>query len=477
MKKTARRILNWAASTCQALSCRLATDDVTTPAGSEATPADADTAMKDVLTALADLQAQVTALKAELAELKAGQEKEEQEKNTQKEKKAEKPLADHSRSAVVQFNEQFLKERYELRYNVLKRATEYRARSASGDGPWQPLTERDLNRLTVEQLKAGGGSWSYAMRLCTESSSVPSYHPVHDWLQSCPAWDGRDHIGDLARRVPTSYERWPEFFHRWVLAMVAQATGMGGRHGNSMVPLLIGGQGLRKSTFCRSILPPELREYFMDDIKMDSAEQVERVLARMWLVCIDEYNAKTPREQARIKRLLTEKDVQVRRPRSEEYRLVPRLCSFIATTNDPQPLPSGDGTRRYLCVEVEGMIDLESPIDHRQLFAQALAELRREGCVYWFTAEDEAEIQRHNEPYQQASALETVLPALFEPTLDRRRENLWQVQAVQKVLARELRTADVPSLRQLASAMKALRWPQGAACGTRGYYLRVRSEE
>ena len=39
---------------------------------------------------------------------------------------------------------------------------------------------------------------------------------------------------------------------------------------------------------------------------------------------------------------------------------------------------------------------------------------------------------------------------------------------LQKVLARELRTADVPSLRQLASAMKALRWPQGAACGTRG---------
>ena len=73
--------------------------------------------------------------------------------------------------------------------------------------------------------------------------------------------------------------------------------------------------------------------------------------------------------------------------------------------------------------------------------------------------------------------LETVLPAIFTPTTDRRRENLWQVHAVQKVLAERLRTADVPNLRQLADAMKALRWPQGAVCGTRGFYLKVKNEE
>jgi len=488
---------------------------------------------------LAEEKAELTKAKAELAEEKAElrEEKAEQAKGGECRpaptadmeiggaKASQRAGLGTDRAAVIRFNKQFLQERYDLRYNVLKRTTEFRPKTsngvttplpnrggaggeapsggvggeaaggeAAGGGPWRPLTERDLNQLTVEQLEAGGGSWSYAMKLCVESSAVPSYNPVTAWLGSCPAWDGHDHIGDLARRVPTSYDRWPEFFHRWMLAVVAQAVasvpgfkfqGSGFKfqdsgskfYGNSMVPLLIGGQGLRKTTFCRSLLPPELREYFMDDIKMDSAEQVERVLARMWLVCIDEYNAKTPREQAKIKRLLTEKDVQVRRPRSDEYRLVPRLASFIATTNDPAPLPSGDGTRRYLCVEVEEAIDLDGTIDYPQLYAQALTELQQEGCRWWFDADDEAEIQRHNQPYQQASPLETVLPSLFEPTTDRRRENLWQVQAVQKVLAEKLRTADVPNLRQLADAMKALRWPQGAACGTRGYYLKMKNEE
>ena len=489
------------------------------------------------MNALASLNATVTALKEELAAIKA-----ELADVRQKMSAPPLPLADslgaaeekqpgkaggrlaNDRSAVIRFNKQFLNDHYDLRYNILKRATEFRPKQCSatpaptvpgvttaipGGGAasrvsgglpagntspastlpsggrvragasFQPLTDRGLNRITVEQLEAGGASWSYAMKLCIESSEIPCYNPVTAWLDSCPRWDGHDHIGDLARRVPTGYDRWPEFFHRWMLALVAQAKGMS-THGNAMVPLLIGAQGLRKSTFCRALLPPELREYFMDDIKMDSAEQVERVLARMWLVCIDEYNAKTPREQAKIKRLLTEKDVQVRRPRSSEYHLVPRLASFIATTNDPTPLPGGDGTRRYLCVEVEGEISLPGSdgtgdaIDYRQLYAQALAELQQEGCRWWFDADDEAEIQRHNAPYQQTTPLETVLPSIFTPTTNRRRENLWQVHAVQKVLAERLRTADVPNLRQLSDAMKALRWPQGAVCGTRGYYLELR---
>ena len=57
--------------------------------------------------------------------------------------------------------------------------------------------------------------------------------------------------------------------------MVAQALNINRDHGNSMVPLLIGGQGIRKSTFCKNILPPSLREYYMDDIKMDNAEQAK----------------------------------------------------------------------------------------------------------------------------------------------------------------------------------------------------------
>jgi predicted P-loop ATPase len=207
---------------------------------------------------------------------------------------------------------------------------------------------------------------------------------------------------------------------------------------------------------------------------MDNAEQVERVLGRMWLVNIDEYDSKTQREQAKIKRLLTEKDVQVRKMRSDQYTMTPRLCSFIATTNDPTPLPSGDGTRRYLCIEVTGKVDMSGQIPYKQIFAQAVTELQDSDCIYWFTDVDEREIQNHNSHYQQESAPEMVLTQIFKPTEQHRQENFWTVTAIQKELANHLKSGDVPNVTNLGNSIKKLRWQKFKKNGIRGYYLKLR---
>ena len=388
-----------------------------------------------------------------------------------------RPLSQmNEKERIMRSIEDFLSRRYQLRYNVVKQVTEFRPNDLRFK-QWKPLTDRDLRSLVVEEMKEGGESWMSDIRTYVESAHVSDYNPIHEFLAACGKWDGKaNYIEDFARRLPTDYERWPLYFHRWLLAMVAQALDINRDYGNSMVPLLTGEQGYFKTQFCNHILPPSMREYYMDDIKMDNAEQVERVLGRMWLVCIDEYNAKTEREQAKIKRLLTEKDVQVRKMRSDQYTMKPRLCSFIATTNDLTPLPSGDGSRRYLCVEVTGQADMSGRIPYKQMFAQAVAELREPGCVYWFTSEDEREIQRHNRQYQQESSMEMVLPALFEPVKVHKKEFLWQVQAIQEELAKHLKASDVPNLKQLGEALKALKWPRGGVNGQRGYYLRLRRQ-
>ena len=207
---------------------------------------------------------------------------------------------------------------------------------------------------------------------------------------------------------------------------------------------------------------------------MDNAEQVERVLGRMWLVNIDEYDSKTSREQAKIKRLLTEKEVQVRKMRSDQYTMTPRLCSFIATTNDLTPLPSGDGTRRYLCVEVTGKVDMSGKIPYKQMFAQAVTELKDPNCVYWFTSDDEQEIQQHNRQYQQESAPEQLLSELFEPSSVHKKENFWTTTAIQQELGKHLKQSDVPNLTVLGKSIKKLRWRRNKNNGIKGYYLRLR---
>ena len=380
----------------------------------------------------------------------------------------------NEKERIMRSIEDFLSRRYELRYNVIKGMTEFRLNDLRFK-PWKPLTDRELKSMVVEEMKEGGESWMNDIRTYIESAHIPDYNPIHEFLAACGNWDGKhDYIEEFAKRLPTNYEHWPKYFHRWFLAMVAQALDINHDYGNSMVPILIGDQGYFKSQFCNHILPASLQEYYMKDIKMDNAEQVERVLGRMWLVNIDEYDSKKPNEQAKIKRLLTEKNVQVRRMRSEHYTMTPRLCSFIATTNDLTPLPSGDGTRRYLCIEVTRKVDMSGRIPYKQMFAQAVAELRDPDCVYWFTSDDEREIQAHNAHYQESSSLEQVLLALFEPSNVRKKENFWQVQTIQQELAKRLKSSDVPNLKTLGETLKKLRWPRGGTSGIRGYYLKLK---
>ena len=391
-----------------------------------------------------------------------------------------KPLGDcplsqmNEKERIIRSIEGFLTRRYQLRFNVVKQQREFRPNDLHFRD-WRPLTDRELKSIVVEEMKEGGESWMNDLRTYIESAHISDYNPVHEFLAGCGRWDGRrNYIEDFARYLTTDYADWPRYFHRWFLAMVAQALNLSRDYGNSMVPLLIGTQGVRKSTFCKNILPPAMREYYMDDIKMDNAEQVERVLGRMWLVCIDEYNAKTPREQAKIKRLLTEKDVQVRRMRSDQYTMTPRLCSFIATTNDPTPLPADDGSRRYLCVEVTGEAKLPPTIPYRQMYAQAVSELE-DGALYWFTSDDERSIQEHNRRYQQHSSVEQVLSALFAPAPEHRRRYFWQVLDIQKELEKHLKKSDVPTLKAIGQTLKALRWPRGGIKGQNGYYLTLRT--
>ena len=423
---------------------------------------------------------------------------------------------DTYRADSIRFNEQYLRDHFDLRYNTMLKTTEFRPRSASAPvpegfpeglpectapaageisradsvsgglpageclpedtAPWRPITDRDLNALTVGQLLAGGQSWTYGMRLCIDSTRVESFNPVTDYLGSLPAWDGRrDYIADLAARVPTHYKEWPQLFRRWFLAMVAQARGMSPDHGNSLVPLLIGAQGTGKSTFCKMLLPRSLRQYYMDDIKMDNAEQVERVLGRMWLVNIDEYDSKTQREQSKIKRLLTERDVQVRRPRSDQYVLTPRVCSFIATTNDDRPLSDPTGSRRYLCVELSGAIDTTTPVPHDQLFAQALYELEH-GAPFFLTREEEAMMEAHNEQYCRHRVLENAVRTILEPA-PVSRDTLQSSSDIEDLLSSVFRPQDMPSPKLLVAALRSAGFRSGAQQGKHGWYVRRRPSD
>ena len=309
----------------------------------------------------------------------------------------------------------FLNSHYELRRNVMRGVAEYRERRGFGFS-FRDLTEEARNSITMRALEQGIKCWDKDIRRYVNSDDISVYDPLNDYLEHLTPWDGEDRVTPLARRVPTDYEEWPHLFHIWMRSMVAMWLGKGQLTGNALVPLLIGRQGCGKSSFCRILLPRVLQDYYNDRINFKNEQDLNLGLTSFALINLDEFDKITKRQQIVLKYLVSTADLRYRPPYGKAYTVNRRYASFIGTTNEPMPLTDPSGSRRFVCVTVDGLIDFLTPIYHDQLYAQLLQEIDQ-GERYWLTKDEERSLMQHNEQYQQMNGLGEMLLSLIDRPL------------------------------------------------------------
>lgn len=318
----------------------------------------------------------------------------------------------------------FLNANYEIRKNVMRGVAEFRERTGIGFS-FRDLTEEARNSITMRALRQGIKCWDKDIRRYVNSDDIELYDPLNEYLEGLPKWDGKDRVEALARRIPTSYESWPELFHLWMRSMVAMWMGKGQLTGNSLVPLLIGRQGCGKSSFCRILLPQQLRDYYNDRINFKNETDLNLGLTSFGLINLDEFDKITQRQQIVLKYLVSTADLKYRPPYGKAYSEHRRFASFIGTTNEMMPLTDPSGARRFVCVLVEGDVDFRSPVDYTQLYAQLLYEIQH-GERYWPTREQELELIHRNLSYQQVSGLgEMLMSVLQRPADDDDEQAAW----------------------------------------------------
>ena len=306
----------------------------------------------------------------------------------------------------------FLNSNYELRKNVMRGVAEYRTRTGIGFS-FQDLTEEARNSITMRALEQGIRCWDKDIRRYVNSDDIERYDPVNDYLDHLPRWDGKDRVTPLAERVPTEWKEWTHLFHIWMRSMVAMWLGKGQLTGNALVPLLIGRQGCGKSSFCRILLPRELQDYYNDRINFKNENDLNLGLSSFGLINLDEFDRVTQRQQIVLKYLVSTADLKYRPPYGKAYTTNRRYASFIGTTNEQTPLTDPSGSRRFLCVFIDGDIDFETPVQHDQLFAQLMDEIRQ-GERYWLTKEEERALMEHNLQYQRLNGLGEMLMAVVQ---------------------------------------------------------------
>ncbi len=307
------------------------------------------------------------------------------------------------------FNQQllhhYLSSRYLFRRNVITGGLEYNERGKYLLS-WRPLTAHTQNTICLNAMKAGIEIWDKDLTRYLQSDYVTDFDPVQEWLYALPEWDGIDRLGQLTASVKNCNPQWDSDFRVWMRSMVSQWMNRGGMYGSSIVLMLIGGQGTGKSTFCKRLMPEELNAYYNDRIDFTNKREAERALMRFCLICMDEFDQITPSQTAYLKHIIQKSDIKWRKMYQDDIEQRRRYAAFCATTNSPTPLTDPTGSRRYL--DLTDRIDTAFGIDHRQLYAQIVSEIRS-GKPTFFSVADELRIQQMNQSYYREQPLETVV--------------------------------------------------------------------
>lgn len=302
----------------------------------------------------------------------------------------------------------YLETHCSLRRNVLTGETLF----TDDEGIYKPLSREAANTLMLQARQQGVDLTPETLEAFVASTLIEPWSPAESWLDNLPEWDGTDRVEPLARRIVTNIAEWPQSFHTWMLQMVARWRGTKVGQRDVTVPMLVGQFGLGKTSFCNLLLPPELRRYYVDKIKLRSTAEVHDLVCGNLLVCLDEFYQGNDDQAPLTQYLFSRREPIFRQPYGVTKEPRRAFAAVIGTTGNLHPMTDAAGAARLVCVEVERKIDLQTPIDYEQLYAQLQAELD-DGRNWLLTDADRERRAIQNAPYQEADNLVKMVQTLY----------------------------------------------------------------
>ena len=344
-------------------------------------------------------------------------------------RKKEKENDSSHKKATVEEMEEFINGYMKFRMNMLTHQIEtqliadaYTDRPEASACHWQRLTDHIENSLWCAMQHHGMAVNLNELHTLLGSDFVKEYHPLKEYLDGLPPWDGEtDYIDRLAAMVhvkesphsPLQQDksrerndlsetpvRFADILKRWMVSMIAAA--LDETVVNQVILTLIGRQGSYKTSFMQHILPPVLSEYYTT--KSNSSRMTKDDLFTMTenlVINLEEIDTMPPSELNQLKAMVTQRYVDERRAYGRNKVHLPHVASFVATGNNLQFLTDDTGNRRWLPFEVE---DIDSPweadIPYESIYSQTYALYQDINFRYWFTDKEIQQLRGHVQQFE-----------------------------------------------------------------------------
>ncbi len=195
------------------------------------------------------------------------------------------------------------------------------------------------------------------------------------------------------------------YIKKSLIAAVARARKPGVKAEDICV--LVGGQGLRKSTFWKELFGAD---WFTDEFTASGDRDELMKLHRFWGIELGEIeHIYKKADVSSIKKFLSNTVDPYRIPYDREIKEHPRSCLLVGTSNEQELLHDPTGNRRFFIIPVTKMIPIEELIRDRDLIWAAANHLYQMGHQWYLTHTEYALQAEANKEYQSADPWEEVI--------------------------------------------------------------------
>ena len=326
-----------------------------------------------------------------------------------------------------------------------------------GSEYWREMTKHDINSIVCHCAQEYDANiTSREVMTALQSDLIPDVHPLREYVLSCGEWteeqpDWIDWVAQQVRTLPNPPFKggdkglpheggdgegllWRTCFKKWFVAMVA--SWMKDEVVNHQVLVLIGRQGIYKTTWLEHLIPPHLRAYACKLANSNDLNKDERLrIAEFGLISLDEIDSMNNRELNQLKSVITATDVNERAAYAYTKERRVRLASFCASGNRRDFLTDITGNRRWLPFEVES---IQNPfytiLPYERMYAQAWALAQDPLFSYWFDLDEIEVLEQHNQHFRDESNEEQLLPILFDVPAEGKGEFMTTAQISERLV-------------------------------------------
>lgn len=368
-------------------------------------------------------------------------------------------------NTIFHIAEEYLSSFYKFRYNKISLDIEYCKKSTHD---WQSLNE---NSLYLEMQKKGIKISINNLIAILKSEFVPHYNPIQEYFENLPKWDGKtDYISNLANYVfPLDRERFNHHFKKWCVRTVKCA--LIDRYFNKQAFVLVHkAQNSGKSSFCRFLCPPELSQYLAEDISNDKDARI--LLCKNFLINLDELSSLAKKEINTLKSYFSKDQINERLPYDRKNSILPRISSFIGSTNRDTFLDDETGSVRWLCFQITGINwNYRQEFNIDLLWSQAYALAFDTSFNSEMTFEEIQENEERNKTYQILSTEQELIAQHYSTA----QENEGSFVTATDVLMRLSQLGIKLSSVQIGKALNALGFERKKhkQKQTYGYWVKV----